>query len=226
MESKAKGMGRSRGKPTDRGGAFSMHLGVGHFPSLLPSPVLFLLLFLAVLPAACSDPAAEDLQLQTTDIAAALEAGDDSAALQMARGALIDHPGDPLLLLGAAEACIGLQRFDEAADYAAKGLPAAEGDATLSADLSWAEGSAHFALYLQLQSPEDWRLANSALERGTSAAGTRRLEAIYSLVRMQGLGGMGSDSRRDKFGRLFLQLEPAGERADKVREIMGSGGSR
>jgi hypothetical protein len=183
------------------------------------------LLMLALL-GACSDPAAEHVQQELTGIKEALAAGDDSAALQLARSVLNDSSGEPIAHLGAAEACIGLERFAEAAEHAEAGLACSPESATLIADLQWAQGAARLALYLQLKAADDWRAANSSLERGTSAAGTHRADAAYALVLMQGLGDMGSDGRRDKFGRLFLQLEPDGERADKVTTLMGGEDSR
>jgi len=181
---------------------------------------------LLLLMCACSDSAAESLQQGLESIQEALVAGNDSAALQRARSVLVEHPDSPAALLGAAEACIGLKRFNAAAEYALAGLAGAEQDPALTADLHWARGAASLALYLELQAEADWRTANSSLERGASTMGTHRADAAYALVRMQGLDGMGNDGRRDRFGRMFLQIEPTGERADKVRAIIEGGDSR
>ena len=175
---------------------------------------------------ACSDPAAEAIHSDLTAIQESLDASDDSGALRGARRALTSHPDSPELQLAAALACIGLKRYGEAADYAEAGLADKPKDAAVVADLQWALGSTHLALYVQLGEDDDWRLANSTLERATSLSGNFRANAAYALVRMQGLGGMGSEVRRDKFGRLFLELEPDGEKADKVRALMAAEGPR
>ncbi len=173
---------------------------------------------------ACGDPAAEARDAALTAARDSLAAGDASDALLTAGRALKEHGADPRLRLAAAEACLALERFDEASDHADEGLVGGDADATTRVDLEWAKGKAHLALFLQLRADDHWRTANSALERGTGSAGTRRADAAYALVRMQGLDGMGGDARREKFGRLFLQLEPDGDRADTVRELLGEGG--
>ena len=181
--------------------------------------------FLLVL-GSCGDPAAEGFQLRLDAVQDALGAGENSAALGKARSVLVEQPDNAVALLGAARACLGLDRFNEAVEYATAGLEHAGRDPALAADLHWAQGKAFLALYLQLQADADWRAANSALERGTESAGTYRADAAYALFRMQGLGGLGSDGRRDRFGQIFLKLEPSGPRADKVRTITGGGESR
>lgn len=175
---------------------------------------------------ACGDPAAEGFQLRLDSIQEALAAGENSAALRKARSVLVEQPDSSVAGLGAAQACLGLDRFNEAADYATTGLEHAGQDSTLVADLHWAQGKAFLALYLQLQAEADWRTANSALERGADPAGTHRADAAYALVRMQGLGGLGSDGRRDRFSQMFLKIEPSGARADTVRALTDGGESR
>ncbi len=170
---------------------------------------------------ACSDAPAVAEPETYTPLRAALAAGDHSDALHLARRALQQWPEDGRLGLAAAEACLGLKRFSEAAGFAegASGSLADAGDAggELSADLQWAAGKARLALYLQLQGEQDWRAANSALERGAASAGSHRADAAYALIKMQGLGGLGNEQRVQRFGDLFLELEASGERADWVR---------
>ena len=179
---------------------------------------------LAALVAACSDPEAEALAARRAELDAARSDGTDaSGRLHLARDAVSEHGDDPALLLVGAEALLELRRFEEAADWADRGLAGAGEDEDLTADLNWARGSAHFGVFGELQEADAWRSANSDLERATRA-GRHRADAAYLLTRMQGLGGHGSDARREKFGRFFLQLEGQGKRADAVRELLEAGG--
>jgi len=180
---------------------------------------------------ACDDPAAAGVASHRAALQAALLAGDGSQALHLATAGLDEAARaaraagdtlreDPALLLGAAEACLLLRRFDEAEAWARRGLALPDLEAAHTADLNWVLGKASLGLFLELHDSAAWRVANAALERGAAADGQHRADAAYALMRMQDLDAQGSPERRAKFGRMFLELEPEGERATAARKLL------
>ena len=176
-------------------------------------------LLLASLATACSDPVLEARNASLDQIRAALAAGETSDALQLAQSATNDHGRDGRICLAAAEACLEMKRFKNAREWADWGLDTQPVDPDLRAELDWAAGMARLGTFLELREAGAWREANSSLERAT-LAGSRRADAAYALARMQGLDGMGSDQRKARFARAFLQVEAQGERADEMRALL------
>lgn len=147
-------------------------------------------------------------------------ADDPSAALQIARQALAEHGSDPRLELLAAEACARLERRGDALAHAEQGL-AAEDELPdeLAGDLSWFKGFALVGRYRELHVEDDWRAANTVLERA-AASGSHRADAAFLLVALQDLGNHRDDERQLRYARLLQQLEPDGSRMEDVRAAL------
>lgn len=147
-------------------------------------------------------------------------AGDPSAALQVARNALLQVGPDPELELLAADACLALGRRSEALTHADQGL-AVEGDLPdeLAGDLSYAKGFALMGRFRDLHVEDDWRAANMVLERA-AANGNHRAEAAFLLVALQDLGNHRDDERQLRYARLLQQLEPDSQRLADVRAAL------
>jgi hypothetical protein len=147
-------------------------------------------------------------------------AEDPSAALQVARNALLQVGPDPELELLAADACLALGRRSEALTHADQGL-AAEGDLpdALAGDLSWVKGFALVGRFRDLHVDDDWRAANTILERAAES-GNHRAEAAFLLVALQDLGSHRDDERQLKYARRLQQLEPEGQRMTDVRAAL------
>jgi hypothetical protein len=145
---------------------------------------------------------------------------DPSAALQVARSALLEVGPDPELELLAANACLKLGRRSEALTHAEKGL--ADEDSLpdeLAGDLAWVQGFALVGRYRDLHAEDDWRAANTILERAADN-GSHRAEAAFLLVALQDLGNHRDDQRQLKYARLLQQLEPESPNLEAVRATL------
>jgi hypothetical protein len=180
------------------------------------------LVLLLLLLAACGDPhaAARDAALAQ---AQSELAADPAAALRTANTALVEHGADPRLSLVAGLAHLHLHEPSEAIAQAEAGLAADELPPDLRADLSWVRGAALMARFRELNSADDWRAANLALEQATTAGGYR-VDAATALAFLQTLGTLGNDERLLKYARLVLQLEPEGNSAQQLQKLLDSKG--
>jgi hypothetical protein len=169
--------------------------------------------------AACGPSSSSQIDERLSEGQARL-ADDPSAALQIARKALLEVGEDPRLELLAASACLQLGRRNEALTHAEKGL-AVEGELSedLAADLAWAQGFALMGRYHDLHAEDDWRAANTTLERATTA-GTHRAEAAFLLAALQDMGQHRDDERQLKYARLLQQLEPEHPRLAELRAVL------
>jgi hypothetical protein len=155
-------------------------------------------------------------------------ADDPSAALALARKGLAEanergEPLDPRLLLVAAEACLRLDRRNDALQHATDALTAPDLDDDLKADLCWARGAALMGRYNELGDESDWRAANSTLERATEA-GRHRLEAAMLLVGLQDLGNHSNPERQLKYARQVIALDTEGSKATLVKRLLEAKG--
>jgi hypothetical protein len=73
--------------------------------------------------------------------------------------------------------------------------------------------------FRELSSQDDWRAANTTLERAT-ASGSHRADAAFLLVNLLDLGNHRDDARQLRFARLLVQLEPGGQRTADVRALL------
>jgi len=175
----------------------------------------------------CGDDASRAAEQAVAAARQAL-AGDPSAALFQAKAALQDLrgrnlPPDPRLHLIAAEACLRLERRNDALQFAADGLALDELDTDLRADLAWAHGTALMGRFTELGAESDWRSANSTLQDATEA-GHHQVEAATLLVFLQDLGGHSNPERQLKFARMVLALDPGGPNAARVQKLLDSKG--
>lgn len=153
-----------------------------------------------------------------------LLATDPSAALQVATKALVEFADDPQFELLASEACMALGRRNDALAHAEQGLAGErELPDELEGDLSWAKGKALMGRFLELGSQDDWRSANTVLERGTQS-GNHRVEAAFLVFSLQDLGNHKDDERQLKFARLLVQLDPDGPRTADARALLATKG--
>jgi hypothetical protein len=148
---------------------------------------------------------------------------DPSKALSMALAGSSRDELSPRLALLAAEACLRLERRDDALRWARHGLEAHGLDPDLECELLWAQGTALLGRYVELHADADLRLANALLERAT-AAGPRVADAAYLLVRLQDLGGRPDDSRQLRFARVLFDHEPDSPRSREVRALLEAKG--
>src|SRR5678815_6053378 len=74
-------------------------------------------------------------------------------------------------------------------------------------DSAWVQGFALVGRYRDLHAEDDWRAANTILERAADH-GSHRAEAAFLLVALQDLGNHRDDPRQLKYARLLQQLEP------------------
>jgi tetratricopeptide (TPR) repeat protein len=149
------------------------------------------------------------------EIRAALDS-DPSRALALVNKAAAGDDVPPRLALLGAEACLRLDRRDQALDWAQRGLEARGLDAALECELLWAQGTALAGRYQELHAEADRRLANALLERATEA-GPRVADAAFLLVMLQDLGAQRDDARQLRFARLLFEHEPDSARARQVR---------
>jgi hypothetical protein len=84
-------------------------------------------------------------------------------------------------------------------------------------------GAALLARFKELNSADDWRAANLALELATTA-GAYRVQAATALAGLQLLGTLGNDERLLKYARLVFQLEPDGESARQLHALLDAKG--
>ena len=168
---------------------------------------------------ACGPSAGSQIAERLAEGQAAL-ADDPSAALQIARKALLELGEDPQLALLAATTCIQLGRRGEALTHAEQGLAGErELPEDVAADLAWAQGFALMGRYHDLHAEDDWRAANTTLERATTA-GSHRAEAAFLLAALQDMGQHRDDERQLKYARLLAQLDPDGPRTAELRAVL------
>jgi len=180
------------------------------------------LVLLLLLVASCSDPHATARAAALAQAQSEL-ATDPAAALRTAKAALAEHGADPRLSLVAGLAHQQLHEPGEAIAQAEAGLAADELPPDLRADLSWVRGAALLARFKELNSADDWRAANLALEQATTA-GAYRVQAATALAGLQLLGTLGNDERLLKYARLVFQLEPDGESARQLHALLDAKG--
>jgi hypothetical protein len=180
------------------------------------------LLLSSAMASACGDAAAT-ARAEALDQGRAVLAEDASRALFLARGALTEHGADARLSLLAAEACLALDRRNDALVHAEQGLSHEGLDEALAADLHYARGRSLMGRFKDLAAEADFRDANVALESATRS-GSHRAEAATLLVGLQDLHGHRNDERQLKFARLLFQLEPDGAAAVKVRAMLAARG--
>jgi hypothetical protein len=159
---------------------------------------------------------------RVAEIRAALET-DPSRALTLVHAESAGDDVPPRVALLGAEACLRLERRDDALAWVERGLQASGLDEALECELLWAQGAALVGRYADLSSDADRRLANSVLERATET-GPRAVDAAFLLVLLQELGGRGDDERQLRYARLFLAREPDGPRARQVRQLLEAKG--
>lgn len=169
---------------------------------------------LAALALACG--AAEDPGLQTArdEGTTALASGDDSMALKVARRALTTLGDDGELLLVAGTASLNLKRFNDAVDFAGRGLALAA-EAQLTANLRWLQGKALLGRFNDLHDEDDWRRSNVALESAV-LTGDHRADAALMLVLLQDMSDRGDADRQLRYARELVAMAPGSPEASKV----------
>lgn len=188
------------------------------------SASLILIAVVAFAALACGDepsagPSRAELRAQIT---AAVEAEDWSTALSRARRFRTLHGDDAEALAAAALAAF---KLDKSADTfvfltAAEELQP-EGD--VEADLATVHGMALLKRFRDLGADGDLTQARLQLETGVKA-GALRADAAFSLAVLQELAPRANTADQRKYGKLFLQLEPEGERADNLRALLSAKG--
>jgi hypothetical protein len=156
------------------------------------------------------------------EIRMALDA-DPSRALALVNRAGAEGSLSPRLALLGAEACLRLERRDDALAWAVRGLELPDLDQALECELLWAQGTALLGRYRDLHLEADRRLANAVLERAT-AAGPRTADAAFLLVMLQDLGTQRDDARQLRFARVLLEHEPDSARSAQVRRHLEAKG--
>ncbi|MHC5211635.1 MAG: hypothetical protein ACYTG2_13025 [Planctomycetota bacterium] len=187
-------------------------------PSL--SPLLCLLGPALVALSACGGEGIAPERVE--EIRAAMDV-DPSRALSMVRAADAGDGLSPRVALLGAEACLRLDRRDDALDWARRGLETPGLDEALECELLWAQGTALAGRYQELHTEADRRLANAVLERAT-AAGPRRADAAFLLAMLQDLGDEPDEARQLRYARLLFELEPDSTRAQQLRAHLESKG--
>lgn len=175
---------------------------------------------------ACGEPAraADD---EVAAARAALEQGDASAALRLARariaGAGDDVGADPAPAAAyqvLAEAAFRLDRLGEAITAGEQGLALEGLDPDERADLQWIVGMAALQRHRQLGDDADRSKANVALEHATRA-GTHRLVAAAALAIMN----VDRDEQRFvKFASLVVREWPDAPEAEALRAALRARG--
>ena len=178
-----------------------------------------LLLLAGLGTAGCGSGTESELREVRAAAHARFAAQDWSGVLALARGALDRLGGDAELESLAALACLRLDRRSEALTLADTALARDGLSAELQAHLSWARGAALMQRFRELQSLDDWRLANQALEGGT-LAGDYRVESATALVALQTMSGLGDTERMLRFARLVRELAPASESDRQVTALL------